>query len=143
MNDILNMNPASRTSQNKANMRLFGEEHQEEEPTEKDQTKEVEITSITKETAAAKVTRLDTFYKFMDNIEEETQSQLDQSESRRESTRIPENIMPSPSKKDNPAPRKADNKTSAVVDDVMQKLSKQLAVESGDTIATNDKYAIR
>ena len=114
--------------------------------------KETEITSITKSSPAKETkpySRLENFYKFMDNIEEETQSQLDQSESRRES-KIPDDIMPSakhtPIKseiKDVQAPRKVDNKTSTAVDDVMQNLTKQLAVESGDTIATNDKYAIR
>ena len=65
MNDILNMNPVGRGS--KSNVRLSfgvlpGEESQET-PAESDK-KEVKIT---KEPRA-----IDDFYKFMDNIEEET-----------------------------------------------------------------------
>jgi len=152
MNDILNMNPGK-----KSNLYMFGEKEQEE------QEKQVEITSITKKTATKNPSpvvvkkeetqpksdnaRLDYFMKFMENIEEEMSSQYEQSESRRESTQVPEEIMPkrTPIKQEvvaSPiAPRKVDAK--AATQEVMQNLTKQLAVETGDAIGTNDKYVIR
>ena len=70
MNDILNMNPSTR-GPSQTNTRFFGEEEAPVEP----EKKEVEITSITKSSPVKETkpySRLENFYKFMDNIEEET-----------------------------------------------------------------------